>query len=49
MNLDIENSGRDLRWIFEGRRWMLGNDPNNANICLEAPWGVDGGEGIPGV
>ena len=46
---DIENSGRDIRWISEGRRWMLGNDPNNANICPEAPWGVDGGEGILGV
>ena len=46
---DIENSGRDIRWISEGRRWMLGKDPNNANICPEAPWGVDGGEGILGV
>ncbi len=46
---DIENSGRNIRWISEGRRWMLGNDPNNANICPEAPWGVDGGEGILGV
>ena len=46
---DIENSGRDIRWISEGRRWMLGNDPNNANICPEAPWGVDGGEGILGI
>ncbi|PSB07276.1 hypothetical protein C7B62_20390 [Pleurocapsa sp. CCALA 161] len=46
---DLENSGRDIRWISEGRRWMLGNDPNNANICPEAPWGVDGGEGILGV
>ncbi|MDJ0589323.1 MAG: hypothetical protein QNJ72_04900 [Pleurocapsa sp. MO_226.B13] len=46
---DIENSGRDIRWISEGRRWMLGNDPNNANICPEAPWGVDGGEGVLGV
>jgi hypothetical protein len=45
---DLENSGRDIRWISEGRRWMLGNDPNNANICPEAPWGVDGGEGILG-
>jgi hypothetical protein len=34
---DLENSGRDIRWISEGRRWMLGNDPNNANICPEAP------------
>ncbi|NJO96735.1 MAG: hypothetical protein HC764_12490 [Pleurocapsa sp. CRU_1_2] len=46
---DIENSGRDIRWISEGRRWMLGKDPNNANICPEAPWGVDGGEGVLGV
>ena len=45
---DLENSGRNTRWISEGRRWMLGNDPNNANICPEAPWGVDGGEGILG-
>ena len=28
---------------------MLGNDPNNANICLENPWGVDGGEGVLGI
>ena len=46
---DIENSGRDIRWISEGRRWMLGKDPNNANICPEAPWGVDGGEGVLGI
>lgn len=46
---DLENSGRDIRTLSEGRRWMLGNDPNNANICPEAPWGVDGGEGILGV
>lgn len=46
---DLENSGRDIRWISEGRRWMLGNDPNNGNICPEAPWGVDGGEGILGI
>ena len=45
---DIENSGRDTRWISEGRRWMLGNDPKNANICPDAPWGVDGGEGVLG-
>ena len=36
---DIENSGRDIRTFSEGRRWMLGKDPNNANICPEAPWG----------
>ena len=46
---DIESSGRDIRWISEGRRWMLGKDPNNANICPEAPWGVDGGEGVLGI
>lgn len=46
---DLENSGRTSRGIGEGRRWMLGNDPKNANICPEAPWGVDGGEGILGV
>ncbi|MDJ0571018.1 MAG: hypothetical protein QNJ53_18485 [Pleurocapsa sp. MO_192.B19] len=45
---DLENSGRDTRTFSEGRRWMLGNDPSNANICPEAPWGVDGGEGILG-
>lgn len=42
---DIENAGRDIRWISEGRRWMLGNDPANGNICPTAPWGVEGGEG----
>ena len=46
---DIENSGRNIRNLSEGRRWMLGKDPNNANICPEAPWGVDGGEGILGI
>lgn len=45
---DLENSGRDIRWISEGRRWMLGKDPKNANICPDAPWGVDGGEGVLG-
>jgi hypothetical protein len=45
---DLENSGRDRRWISEGRRWMLGKDPVNANICPDAPWGVDGGEGVLG-
>ncbi|MDJ0592795.1 MAG: hypothetical protein QNJ72_22870 [Pleurocapsa sp. MO_226.B13] len=45
---DLENSGRNIRWVSEGRRWILGNDPNNGNICPEAPWGVDGGEGILG-
>lgn len=45
---DLENSGRDIRWISEGRRWMLGKDPVNANICPDAPWGVDGGEGVLG-
>ncbi|NJL51043.1 MAG: hypothetical protein HC930_00465 [Hydrococcus sp. SU_1_0] len=46
---DLENSGRDIRWISEGRRWMLGKDPYNANICPEAPWGVNGGEGVLGI
>ena len=46
---DLENSGRDIRTLSEGRRWMLGNDPNNANICPEDPWGVDGGEGVLGI
>ncbi len=45
---DLENAGRDIRSLSEGRRWMLGNDPTNANICPEAPWGVDGGEGLLG-
>ena len=45
---DLENSGRNIRSWSEGRRWILGNDPNNGNICPEAPWGVDGGEGILG-
>ena len=38
---DLENSGRDIRTFSEGRRWMLGKDPINANICPDAPWGVD--------
>lgn len=45
---DLENSGRNIRFLSEGRRWILGNDPSNGNICPEAPWGVDGGEGILG-
>ncbi|MEN9519488.1 MAG: hypothetical protein RLZZ381_2076 [Cyanobacteriota bacterium] len=45
---DLENSGRDLR-IAEGKRWLLGNDPNNGAFCPDAPWGVKGGQGILGV
>ncbi len=46
---NLENSGRQFRSTSEGGRWMLGNDPNNGNICPEAPWGVDGGRGILGL
>ncbi len=46
---NLENSGRKFRSASEGGRWILGNDPNNGNICPEAPWGVDGGRGILGL
>lgn len=45
---DLENSGRDLR-IAEGKRWVIGKDPDRGAICPNYPWGVEGGHGALGL
>ncbi len=45
---DLENAGRDLR-IAEGKRWVIGKDPERGAICPNYPWGVEGGHGVLGL
>jgi len=45
---DLENSGSGNRLFTEGKQWISGRDPVNANFCPDRPWGVNGGHGILG-